>query len=61
MGRKAWLFSQTANRANASATLFSPVETIKANGLVPYDYLMHVMEQIMAGNTNPEQLVPWNV
>ena len=61
MGRKAWLFSQTANGANASATLYSLVETAKANGLVPYDYLMHVMEQIMTGNTDPEQLVPWNV
>jgi len=61
MGRKAWLFSQTANGANASATLYSIIETAKANGLVPYDYLMHVMEQIMAGNTDPEQLLPWNV
>ncbi|MFT6909730.1 MAG: transposase, partial [Oleiphilaceae bacterium] len=31
------------------------------NGLVPYDYLMHVMNEIMMGNTDPEQLLPWNV
>ena len=61
MGRKAWLFSQTANGANASATLYSIVETAKANGLVPYDYLVHVMEKIMQGDTEPEQLLPWNV
>ncbi len=61
MGRKAWLFSQTANGANASATLYSIVETAKANGLVPYDYLVHVMEKIMQGGTEPEQLLPWNV
>jgi transposase len=61
MGRKAWLFSQTANGANASATLYSIIETTKANGLVPYDYLMHVMNQITAGNTDPEKLLPWNV
>jgi transposase len=61
MGRKVWLFSQTANGANASATLYSIVETAKANGLVPYDYLMHVMNEIMMGNTDPEQLLPWNV
>jgi transposase len=61
MGRRAWLFSQTANGANASATLYSIVETAKANGLVPYDYLVHVMEKIMQGDTEPEQLLPWNV
>ena len=61
MDRKAWLFSQTANGANASATLYSIIETAKANGLVPYDYLMHVMNQITAGNTDPEKLLPWNV
>jgi transposase len=61
MGRKFWLFSQTTNGANASATLYSIVETAKANGLVPYDYMMHVMNQIMMRNTDPEQLLPWNV
>jgi len=61
VGRKSWLFSKTANGANASATLYSIVETAKANGLIPYDYLMHVMEKIMHGETDPEQLLPWNV
>ena len=61
MGRRAWLFSQTANGANASATLYSIVESAKANGLVPYDYLMHVMNKIMHGETDPEQLLPWSV
>ena len=61
MGRRAWLFSQTANGANASATLYSIVETAKANGLIPYDYLIHVMDKIMHGETDPEQLAPWSV
>jgi transposase len=61
MGRRAWLFSQTARGENASATLYSIVQSAKANGLVPYDYLMHVMNEIMAGNTDPEQLLPWKV
>lgn len=61
MGRRAWLFSQTAKGAKTSATLYSIVETAAANGLAPYDYLPYVMEQIMAGNTDPEQLLPWNV
>ena len=60
-GRKAWLFSKTANGANTSAILYSIVQTAIANGLVPYDYLMHVMEKIMQGNVEPEQLLPWNV
>jgi len=55
------LFVRTANGANASATLYSLVETARANGLVPYDYLMHVMNEITAGNTDPEKLLPWNV
>jgi hypothetical protein len=61
MGRQAWLYSQTTNSANASATLFSIIETAKANGLVPYDNLMHVMNQITAGSTDPEKLLPWNI
>jgi hypothetical protein len=61
LGRKACLFSQTAKGANASATLYSIIETAKANGLVPYDYLVHVIEKIMQGDTEPEQLLPWNV
>ena len=60
-GRKAWLFSQTAKGANASATLYSIIETAKANGLIPYDYLMHVMNKIMHGETAPDKLAPWNV
>lgn len=61
VGRKSWLFSKTANGANASATLYSIVETAKANGLIPYDYLMHVMDKVMHGETDPEQLLPWKV
>jgi hypothetical protein len=36
-GRKAWMFSQTANGAKASAVSYSIVETAKANGLTPYN------------------------
>mgnify|MGYP003385220611 CR=1 FL=1 len=59
--RKNWLFSNTVNGANASAMLYSMIETAKANGLVLFDYLMHCLEQL----TNPEldinTLLPWNV
>lgn len=60
-GRKAWLISKTVNGANISAIFYSNVQTALANGLVPYDYLMHVMEIIMQGNVEPEQLLYWNV
>ena len=61
IGRKAWLISQTKNGANTSAVLYSIIETAKANGLKPYDYLMHVMQKMMEGNAVPEDLLPWKV
>lgn len=44
MGRKAWLFSDTQDGANASMTVFSMVETAKANGLDPLKYLNYLLE-----------------
>lgn len=61
IGRKAWLFSQTANGANASAVLYSIIETAKANDLLPFDYLMHLLTQLSKPEINIEQLLPWNV
>lgn len=61
IGRKAWLMSQTQNGANTSAVLYSIIETAKANGLKPYDYLMHVMQMMMQGTAEPEKLLPWKV
>lgn len=42
IGRKNWLFSQSVQGANASANLYSLIETAKANGLEPYGYLKRV-------------------
>jgi transposase len=39
IGRKNWLFANTPRGAHASATLYSLVESAKANGLDPFDYL----------------------
>lgn len=61
IGRKAWLFSQTANGANASAVLYSIIETAKANDLVPFDYLMHLLTQLSKPEINIEKFLPWNV
>ena len=60
-GRKAWLLSQTAKGAKASAILYSTVESAKANGLVPYDYITHLLEAFTQPEPDIEQLLPWNV
>ena len=63
IGRKNWLFADTARGARASATCYSLIETAKANGLEPYAYLRHVLEHIAAANTveKIEALLPWNM
>ena len=39
VGRRGWLFSDTVAGVNASANLYSLVQTCKANGIDPYRYL----------------------
>jgi hypothetical protein len=58
-----WLFSDTPRGAHASATCYSLIETAKANGLEPYDYLLHVIKNIATADTleKLEALLPWNV
>jgi len=46
LGRKNWLFSGHPNGAQASATIFSLIETAKANGLKPYDYLRYLFDKL---------------
>ena len=59
IGRKNWMFSQTANGAHASAVLYSIIETAKANGLVPFDYLMQVLAKISQPDVDIDALLPW--
>lgn len=40
IGRKNWLFANTARGAKASATIYSVMETAKENGLNPFQYLV---------------------
>ena len=61
IGRKNWLFANTENGANASATLYSIVETAKANGLTPFDYLRLLLDQLPKNPHDLDQLLPWNV
>lgn len=63
IGRKNWMFSNTANGAQASATLNFIVETAKANGLVPCDYLNCLLTEIptLQPIANIDHLLPWNM
>jgi transposase len=61
IGRKNWMFSNTANGAKASAMLYSIIETAKANGLMPFDYIAHCLEQLSHEQMDVEKLLPWNV
>ncbi len=63
IGRRNWLFADTSRGARASATMYSLIETAKANGLEPYQYLRHVLTHIAAADTleKIEALLPWHV
>ena len=63
IGRKAWLFSDTPAGAEASARLYSLIETAKANGCEPYTYLQRVFTELPKATTlaETEALLPWNV
>ena len=61
IGRKNWMFSNTANGARASAMLYSIIETAKANGLIPFDYLRHVLQAIAENSEDIDALLPWNI
>ncbi|MDX1474835.1 MAG: IS66 family transposase [Reinekea sp.] len=60
IGRKNWLFSKTARGAHASAALYSVVETAKANGLIPFEYLMFLLAELPKQPEDLEYLMPWN-
>ena len=64
LGRKNWLFCDTPKGAEASAIVYSLVESAKANGVEPFAYLQHVLVQLpYLGKTHSheelETLMPW--
>ena len=63
IGRKNWLFSDTPAGANASAKLYSIIETCKAAGIEPFAYLRLVFEKLPQATmpADVEALLPWNV
>lgn len=61
VGRKAWLFTKSERGARSSCILYSLVETAKANGLVPAEYLTHCFDRLAVDPDNLEALMPWNI
>ncbi len=61
IGRKNWMFSNTATGAQASAVLYSIIETAKSNGVIPFDYLKHLFEQLPNQPEDIDYLLPWNM
>ena len=63
VGRKGWLFSDTVDGANASANLYSLVQTCKANGVDPYRYLAALFTALPKAQSadDYEALMPWRI
>jgi len=63
VGRRNWLFADTPKGAQASAMYYSLIESAKANGLEPYDYLHRVLKQLAYADSveKLEALLPWNM
>ena len=63
MGRRNFLFHDTVDGADASAIVYSLVETAKMNGLNTFSYLQNVL-LYMPGYQNEsegiEDMMPWS-
>ena len=65
VGRKNWLFADTPKGADASAMVYSLVETAKANGVNVYAYLQYLLINMADSDwhTKPDvmdMLMPWS-
>ena len=67
IGKKNWMFHNTANGASASAMVYSISETAKLNNLRPYYYFKYILTELPKlcdeqGTINPadlDHLMPW--
>jgi transposase len=61
IGRKNWLFSATNRGAKASAILYSVIETAKANGVEPLQYVQRLLDELprRKADASIEDLMPW--
>ena len=65
VGRKNWLFCDTVKGAESSAIVYTMVETAKANGLDPYEYLRYALSVLpYYGKSIPHEMLestmPWS-
>jgi len=64
IGRKNWLFSNTPKGADASAVIYSLIETAKENDLNPFPYLQYLFEQLPNVNIQEPEILkkylPWS-
>lgn len=63
IGRKNWLFSDSVAGANASAMIYSILQTARGNGLDPYAYMRHLLTELPRCQTADqiEKLVPHKI
>ena len=61
--RRNWLFADTVNGAKASASLYTLVQTCRANQIEPYAYLRRLFAELPAAEPVEqfEALLPWNM
>ncbi len=63
LGRKNWLFSQSVEGAEASAALYSIIETARANNVNTYTYLKHLFTELprVESTSDLDRLLPWQI
>ena len=63
VGRRNWLFADTVAGANASANLYSLLQTCIANGIDGYTYLNALLVALPKATTaeDYEALLPWRL
>jgi len=63
VGRRNWLFADTVGGANASANLYSLLQTCKVNGIEPHRYLAALFTALPLASTadDYEALLPWRI
>ena len=64
LGRKNWLFCDTAKGDEASAVIYSMVESAKTNGVEPFAYLQRVLVELpylgkLPSHEELEVFMPW--
>ena len=65
IGRRAWLFCKSIRGAEASAVIYSIVETAKLHRLRPYSYLTYVLDSMRCHQKDTDysfidDLLPWS-